>query len=75
MVMPALKPASYKLLQTCKPDFVPCVNKAAIIYLSRQLLTGINLPTLQCSRFDPGSGEQPSALVYVAFQHARFARE
>jgi len=33
------------MLQTCKPDSVPRISMVVIIYLSRQLLTGINLPT------------------------------
>jgi hypothetical protein len=34
------------MLQACKPDPVPDCDRVAIIYLSRQLLTGIHLPTL-----------------------------
>jgi hypothetical protein len=70
-----------QLLQTCKPDFVLVRRsfseggQVAIIYLSRQLPGGINLPTLQpssCRQKDRTS--RPQRLVYVAFQHARFTR-
>ena len=66
------------MLQTRKPDSVCSRFRGndAIIYLSRRLLFGINLPTLQ--RFLPpkagGMTRAASSLVYVAFQHARFTR-
>ena len=68
-----------ELLQACKPDPVLCLlrqaqdDKVVIIYLSRQLPGGINLPTHQhwTSRPYP---ELTGTLTYMAFQHARFTR-
>jgi hypothetical protein len=39
------------------------------------ITVGINLPTLYRFHLAMKSGEQPSPIVYVAFQHARFTRE
>lgn len=51
-----------------KPDPVT-IFMAAIIYLSRRLLYGIDLPTLY------HRASSPQAVLYVAFQHARFTRD
>ena len=47
----------------------------AIIYLSRQLLGGLKLPTLHRNCLAAISNGPFSAMVYVAFQHARFTRD
>jgi len=53
-------------IKSYKP--VSRILSGAIIYLSRQLLSGINLPTLYLGR------AALKAVLYVAFQHARFTR-
>lgn len=51
-----------------KPDPVT-IYMAAVIYLSRKLLCGIDLPTLYHRT------SSPQAVLYVAFQLARFTRD
>jgi hypothetical protein len=55
-----------------KPDPVT-ICMAAIIYLSRWLPAGIDLPTLYPASFETWASSPQ--VLYVAFQRARFTRD
>jgi hypothetical protein len=58
----SIKNKNYKPVSRILFPMPIIIGTGAIIYLSRQLPAGINLPTLQCSRPGTRSGEQPSTI-------------
>jgi hypothetical protein len=67
-VYPPTSGRKLKNLQTYKPDSVFQLPETAVIYLSRSLRCGINLPT---HHHRTGRSQ---AMIYMAFQHLRFTQ-